>query len=77
MVQAIRQEVTVSEDNVIQIHSPILKAGVQVEVIVLLTEGHKVEKKKNLSALIGKGKRSFGSAKEADAFIRGERNKWE
>ena len=77
MVQAIRQEVTVSEDNVIEIHSPILKAGVQVEVIVLLAEGHKTEKKKNLSSLIGKGKGkgSFDSAKEADAFIRGERNK--
>lgn len=75
MVQAIRQEVTVSEDNVIEIHSPILKVGVQVEVIVLLAE--KTGKKKNLSSLIGKGKGSFDSAKEADAFIRGERNKWE
>ena len=76
MVQAIRQEITVSEDNRIEIHSPILKAGTQVEVIVLLSEGRQTPNKK-LSSFMGIGKGSFGSAQEADIFIRGERDKWE
>ena len=75
MVQAIRQEITVQKDSVIEIHSPALKPGSHVEVILLLEEAP--IKKQSLSSLIGSGKGSFASPNEADTFIRGERDKWE
>lgn len=64
MVKAIRQEVTVQKENVIEIHSLALKLGTHVEVILLLS-------------FLGKGKGSFISSNEVDAFIWGERNQWE
>lgn len=76
MVQAIRQEVTVQKDSVIEIRSPILKPGAHVEVIILLEENG-IKKKQNLGSLIGTGKGSFATPEEVDAFIRGERDKWE
>jgi hypothetical protein len=75
MVQAIRQEVTVQKDSMIEIHSPALKPGSHVEVILLIEEVS--IKKQSLSSLIGTGKGSYASPSEADAFIRGERDKWE
>ncbi len=51
MVQAIRQEMTVQKDSVIEIHSSILKSGAHDEVIVLLDENPAV-RKKSLSAMI-------------------------
>ncbi len=38
MVKAIKQELTVQKDNMIEIHSLSLKPGVRVEVILLLDE---------------------------------------
>lgn len=76
MIQAIRQEVTVQNDSVVEIHSPILKSGAHVEVIVLLKDNEPT-KKKSLSAFIGTGKGSFKSPYEVDAFLQGERDKWE
>jgi len=76
MVQAIRQEVTVQKDNVIEIHSPALKSGAHIEVILLLQEGETVPTH-SLCSLIGTGKGSFSSVEEADEFIRKERDRWE
>jgi hypothetical protein len=76
MVQAIRQEITVQTDNVIEIRSSALKTGTQVEVILLLPENAPPQKS-SFSSLMGKGKGSFNSPSGADAFIRAERNKWE
>lgn len=79
MVQAIRQEMTVQKDHVIEIHSQALKPGAHVEVIVLLKdEGPSpVAKKDRLLSLLGAGKGSFSSPQEVDAFIRRERDQWE
>lgn len=42
MVKAIRQELTVQKDSVIEVHSLAFKPGIKVEVIVLMEEnGHK------------------------------------
>ncbi len=76
MVQAIRQEMTIQKDSVLEIHSSMLKPGTHVEVIILLKENEPV-KNRSLQSLIGSGKGSFSSSDEADAFIRGERDKWE
>lgn len=77
MVHAIKQEIIVQTDNTIEIHSSALKLGAHVEVILLLQEDKKPSKKPNLCSFIGKGKGSFSSPREADQFIRAERNTWE
>jgi hypothetical protein len=76
MVQAIRQEMTIEKENTLEIHSPMLKQGAHVEVIVLVgtDTAHNV---KSLSALLGKGQGSFKSSEEADTFIRNERDIWQ
>lgn len=76
MVQAIRQEMTVEKENTLEIRSPILKQGAHVEVIVLVGVDA-AHNERSLSALLGKGKGSFKSAEEADAFIRNERDMWQ
>lgn len=75
MTQAIRQDITVQKDHKIEISSPELKLGDHVEVIILLNQ--EKPQKTNLRAMLGTGKGSFSSSKEADDFIRGERNTWE
>ena len=74
MVQAIRQELTIQDDHVLELHSSMLKIGSHVEVIVLLKDPPPV---KNFTSLIGTAKGSFNTPQEADNFIRGERDKWE
>lgn len=69
MVTAIRQEIIVQKNHVIEIHSSALKPGTHVEVILLLEEDTTSEKNYFLS-LLGTGKGSFSSPEEADTFIR-------
>ena len=76
MVQAIKQELTIQKDSILEIHSSMLKPGARVEVIILLKESESL-KKGSLCSLIGSGKGSFSSPDEVDTFIRGERDKWE
>ena len=76
MVQAIRQDLTVEKDNVIEICSPVLKSGAHVEVIILFKENGKISKR-SLQALIGSAKGAFDSPKQVDDFIRRERDTWE
>lgn len=75
MTQAIRREITVQKDHQIEISSPALKLGDQVEVIILLSQGK--PKKSSLRDMLGAGKGSFSSPQEADDFIRRERDTWE
>ena len=75
MIQAVKQRVTVQADGLIQIHVPEFKPGTIAEVIVL--DSSEETKKTSLTSFIGKGKGSFATAQEADAFIRKERNSWE
>jgi len=76
MVQAIKQELTIQKDSILEIHSSMLKPGTHVEVIILLKESESL-KKSSLCSLIGSGKGSFSSPEEVDTFIRRERDKWE
>ncbi|MFT3741328.1 MAG: hypothetical protein QM752_01385 [Gammaproteobacteria bacterium] len=76
MVQAIRQEMTIVKENTLEIHSPLLKAGFQVEVIVLVDPAIKASTT-SLGSFLGKGQGSFKSPEEVDKFIRNERDMWQ
>ncbi|MCQ1538275.1 hypothetical protein FTO68_04635 [Methanocalculus taiwanensis] len=75
MIQAIRKQVKIQSDGLIQIYVPEFKPGTIAEVIVL--EPSEKKKKRSLTSIIGKGQGCFGSAEEVDAFIRKERESWE
>lgn len=74
-MQAIQQELTIRKDNILEIHSPLLKSGEHVEVILLLKE--KTQETTGLFSLFGAGKGAFSTPEEADAFIYKERDLWE
>lgn len=74
-MQAIRRDMFVQNDSVLEIHSSLLKTGTSVEVIVLL-KSEPSQVTSGLSALLGAGKGCYSSVKEADAFIRKERDQW-
>ena len=75
MIQAIKKEVTIQPGGRIEITSPELKPGMRAEVVVMITDSQ--YKFNRLTSFIGKGKGSFASPSEADAFIRKERDTWE
>jgi hypothetical protein len=75
MIQAVKQLVTVQADGLIQVRVPEFKQGTIAEVIVL--QSSEPTKKITLTSFIGRGKGCFSTAKEADVFIRRERQSWE
>lgn len=75
MIQAIKKEVTIQPGGRIEITSPELKPGMRAEVVVMITDSQYMFNR--LTSFIGKGKGSFASPSEADAFIRKERDTWE
>jgi len=74
IARAIRQDLTVQKDHQVEIHSPELKLGDQVEVILRVHP--KNVQSHGVRTLLGAGKGSFASPEEADRFIREERNLW-
>ena len=54
---------------------PDLPAGAVVEVIVLVKEP--ADEPPSLTSLLGSTKGLFGSAEEADAYLRQERDSWD
>ena len=75
MQSALRKTVTVKDGGIIEFQSPELTVGSTAEVIVIVDTPSE-EPRKRLSEFIGNGKGAFGSAAEADQFIRGERDAW-
>ncbi|MEZ4529102.1 MAG: hypothetical protein R2941_24585 [Desulfobacterales bacterium] len=76
MLHAIKQEMLIQNNGVIEIHSPELKTGMYAEIVILLK--HTGESEPNpLSRMIGKGKGAFEHPEDADNFIRKERDRWE
>jgi hypothetical protein len=69
MLSEIRQKTTVQPGGVIEIHSPELPDGAEVEVIVWIDRTS--EAPSSLVDLIGAAKGSFSTPTEADEFIRG------
>ena len=75
MVKAIRRELTVQRDHMIQIRLPELKQGTHVEMILLIEE--LPAQQRSLCAIIGTGKGSFKTPEEVDAFLHRERAQWD
>jgi len=73
-MQAIRQRVRVKTGGVVEVRSPELQVGAEAEVIVVVENGSLTRRK--WKELIGKGKGAFSTAKEADEFLRRERESW-
>lgn len=73
--QAIRERVTVQSGGRIEIVHPELPSGVEAEVIVMLEST--APELPPLASFVGKGKGSFQSAAEIDAFLRAERDAWD
>lgn len=76
MEQIIRRKVVVQPGGSIELRSDELKEGTEAEVIVIVQSG--VESRPvSYAAMFGSGRKGFGSAQEADAFLRRERDSWE
>ncbi len=76
MLHAIKQEMLIQKNGVIEIRSPELKPGMYAEIVILLK--HTGQSETNpLSSMIGKGRGAFENPEDADNFIRNERDKWE
>jgi len=76
MIIAIKQEVTVRQNGVVEIRSPELRPGMLAEVVILLKNDRELQARR-LSSLIGAGKGGFDKPEDADNFIRSERDRWE
>jgi hypothetical protein len=74
MNQALRQKAVVKPGGIIEINSPELLPGTTVDVIVIVET--LPQKRRSLRSMIGSGKGSFASPKEADEFICRERDSW-
>ena len=80
MIQTVKAKATVKPGGLIEVYSNELPEGATVEVLVLVEESKEPEKpKRKLTDFIGanKGKGSFGSVAEIDAYIRQERDSWD
>ena len=75
MVRAIRQSVTVKPGGIVEVRSDELQAGAHAEVIVLIEPPQ--EPAAPLSSFVGAAPGSFSSPREADTFIRSERDAWD
>ncbi len=76
MMNAIRHSTIVKPGGIIEICVPELPEGAAADVIVLVKDTPP-KNTSSLSQFIGKGKGGFSTAKEADVFIRKERDSWE
>ena len=78
MTHAIKKQVTIKPGGVVEFQHPDLPAGAVVEVIVLVELVEKpADEPPSLTSLIGSTKGLFGSAEEADAYLRQERDSWD
>ena len=76
MEQIIRRKVVVQQGGSIELRSDELKEGTEAEVIVIVQSGAE-SKPVSYASLFGSGRGGFGSAQEADDFLRRERDSWE
>lgn len=79
MLNAIKQQTVVKPGGIIELTSPELPEGAIVEVIVLFEDSSELaqETARSLTSLIGSAPGSFATPKEADQFIRQERDAWD
>lgn len=77
MIPSLKEKVIIKAGGLIEIRNPDLPEGVTAEVIVLLDEKSEELPFTSLSRFFGQVKNCFNSAKEADDFLRAERDAWE
>jgi hypothetical protein len=75
MTKALRQKVKIQAGGVLEIRSHDIPNGMDVDVIVLIDEP--VKSPLPLSRLIGAAKGCYANPKEADIFLRQERDRWD
>ena len=75
MTHAIKKQVTIKPGGLVEFRHPDLPAGAVAEVIVLVKEP--ADEPPPLTSLIGSTKGLSGSAEEADAYLRQERDSWD
>jgi hypothetical protein len=77
MRQTIEKDIIFKKDNVLEIHSPLIKSGDHGHLTLVVEKISKPKKKISFLKLRGSGKGCYKTSKEADTFIRKERDKWE
>ncbi len=75
MTRALRCRVVVQPGGLIQVRSGELPPGTSAEVIILVDVGD--FEGRPLESLIGAARGGFTTHAEADAFIAGERDRWD
>jgi hypothetical protein len=75
MLNGIKQRVMIKPGGIIELRSSELIPGEEAEVIVIMDK-KKDENNFVLASIIGSAKGAYKTSKEADIFIRSERNKW-
>lgn len=75
MIKAFRHKVKIQSGGILEIHSSDLPEGMDADVIILVDESPNPNKP--LSQLIGAAKGCYQNPGEADAFLRGERDRWD
>ncbi|RJP27761.1 MAG: hypothetical protein C4527_12575 [Candidatus Omnitrophota bacterium] len=75
MTKVLRQKVKIQSGGVLEIRSHDLPDGMDVDVIVLIDEPAVTPPP--LSRLIGAAKGCYANPKEADTFLRKERDQWD
>lgn len=74
MLNAIKRKATVQSGGRIEIFAPELPVGTRAEIIIL--EEQTTPLKRRLTEMIGQGRGAFETPKDADAFLRNERDQW-
>jgi hypothetical protein len=74
MFNAIKRKATVQSGGRIEIFTPELPVGTRAEIIVFEEESTPL--KRRLTEMIGQGRGAFQTPKEADTFLRNERDQW-
>ncbi|WP_207635284.1 hypothetical protein [Syntrophomonas wolfei] len=77
IVNTIREKTIVKPGGVVEIRSGELPVGVTVEVTIVVERDNTQSVPRSLINFIGSAKGCFLSPREADEFIRGERDAWD
>ncbi|MDD2373357.1 MAG: hypothetical protein WC109_05415 [Syntrophomonadaceae bacterium] len=77
MINTIREKTIVKPGGLVEIRSGELPEGVTVEVTIVVERDNTESVCQSLVDFIGSAKGCFLSPREADEFIRGERDAWD
>lgn len=75
--EALRTSVTVGKDGHIDVPRVDLPEGTEAELVIVVRVDGPRGPQHSLLAMRGKGKGTFGTPGEADAYLRSERDSWD